>query len=222
MQTVVSGNPNLSAEKVTALEAGYRTQWSPHLSTDIAVYSNNYNNLTQVTFVGGTPTPFFVAAAGGLPNHLILPLAFSNASTTVQTHGVEMSADWRALDWMRLEGTFTYTKINAPPWDGVNTDSARLTPRTQESLRCLMDLSEKTRLNLALRHVGALDATTAGVPAYNTADANVAYTPYKGLDISLVGQNLLGQHVEFVNSSFGNRLPNQIQSSVYAKVTWSY
>ena len=85
-----------------------------------------------------------------------------------------------------------------------------------------MDLNEKTKLNLALRHVGALDATTAGVPAYTAADANVAYTPHKGLNVTLAAQNLLGQHVEFVNNAFSNRPPSEIQRSIYAKVTWSH
>jgi iron complex outermembrane receptor protein len=210
----VSGNPNLKAETVTALEAGYRTQWNPHLSTDIAIYSNDYHNLSLSTQAG---------AATFMPaGYLFVPMTFSNATTTTQTHGLEMSADWRALDWMRLEGAFTYIKMNAPAWDQINTDYARLIPRTHESLRCLMDLNEKTKLNLALRHVGALDATTQGVPAYTAADANVAYTPRKGLNISLVGQNLLGQHVEFVNNAFSGLPPSVIQRSIYAKITWSH
>jgi len=222
VQAVVSGNSNLKAETVTALEAGYRTQWNPRLSTDIATYSNHYQDRIEAAYVGGVATPVFVAASGAIPNYLSLPIAFRNAATTISVYGLEMSADWRALDWMRLEGAFTYAKMNAPSWDGINTDYARLIPRTQESLRCLMDLNEKTKLNLALRHVGTLDATTAGVPAYNAADANVAYTPRKGLDISLVGQNLSGSHVEFVNNAFGSRLPSLIQRSIYAKVSWSH
>ena len=203
---------------MTALEAGYRTQWNPRFSTDIAVYSNEYHNRSQAFYVGGVPTP--ALAMTPVP-HLTIPIAFNNATTTTRVNGLEMSAEWRALDWMRLEGAFTYAKMNAPSWDGINTDYARLISRTQKSLRCLMDLNEKTKLNLAVRHVGALDATTAGVPAYTAADANVAYTPRKGLDFSLVALNLLGPHVEFVNNAFGNRLPSQIQRSVYAKVTWN-
>lgn len=219
VQGIQIGNPNLAAEKVTALEAGYRTQWSSRLSTDIAVYSNDYHNLIQWSFVGGAPTPVFVAASGTIPAHLVVPLISSNAIATMQSHGLEMSVDWRALDWMRLEGAFTYTKINTPPWDGINPNIAGQTPRTQESLRCLMDLSEKTRLNLALRFVGSLPATNYSVPAYTTVDANVVYTPHKGLVFSLMGQNLfLAQHAEFIASGVPQ---SQIPRSLFAKVSWS-
>lgn len=216
MQLLLSPNSNLQAEKVTALEAGYRSQWSPRLSADIAVYSNKYHNLIQWAYAGGVPAPALVMAP--VP-HLVVPMVYSNATTTTQTHGLEMSANWRILDWMRLEGAFTYTRINAPAWDGINYDFARLTPRTQESLRFLMDISEKTKLNLAVRHVGNLPAMTQGVPAYTAADANMAYTPQQGLVFSLVGQNLFSaRHAEFVNP--GNP-PSQIPRSIFAKVTWN-
>ena len=155
-------------------------------------------------------------------------MIISNATTTTQTHGLELSTDWRALDWMRLEGTFTYTRLNTPPWDSINSDTAGLTPRTQGTLRCLMDLTEKTKLNLSLRHIGnlpthnaALPAPTSYVPAYTAADANMSYTPHKGLELSLVGQNLFGQHLEYINNSLPN-IQSQIPRSVFAKVTWSH
>ncbi len=219
MQFLLSPNPNLAAEKVTALEVGYRTQWSQRLSTDIAAYSNDYHNLIQWAYAGGVPTPAPMPA-GGIPTYLLVPMIYSNATSITQTHGLEISADWRALDWMRLEGAFTYAKMNAPPWDGINFDFANLTPRTQESLRSLMDLSEKTKLNVALRHVGNLPATIQNVPAYTTVDANVAYTPHKGLVFSLVGQNMFSpQHAEFIAP--GNP-PSQIPRSIFVKVTWSH
>jgi iron complex outermembrane receptor protein len=216
VQVLLSPNQNLEAEKVTAFEVGYRTQWTPRLTLDIAAYSNKYHNLIQWAYVGGVPTPVLDMA---LVPHLTIPMIYSNASTTTQTRGLEMSANWRALDWMRLEGAYTYTRMNAPPWDGINYDFANLTPRTQESLRCLMDLSEKTKLNLAVRHVGNLSATTQSVPAYTATDANIVYTPSNGLAYSLVGQNLFSaKHAEFLAA--GNP-PSQIPRSIFAKVTWS-
>lgn len=217
VQLLLSPNPDLAAEYVTAFEAGYRTQWSPRLSSDVAVYFNDYHNLIQWAYVGGVATPAFDPAP--VP-HLTVPMIYSNATTTTQTRGLEISANWRALDWMRLEGAFTYTRMNAPPWDGINYDFASLTPRTQESLRCLMDLSEKTKLNVSLRHVGNLPATIQGVPAYTTADANVIYTQDNGLALSLVGQNLfLAKHAEFIAPGYP---PAQIPRSIFGKITWSF
>ena len=217
VQLLLSPNPDLAAEYVTAFEAGYRTQWSTRLSSDVAAYFNNYHNLIQWAYVGGVATPAFDPAP--VP-HLTVPMIYSNATTTTQTRGLEISANWRALDWMRLEGAFTYTRMNAPPWDGINYDFASLTPRTQESLRCLMDLSEKTQLNVSLRHVGNLPATIQGVPAYTTADANVIYMQDNGLAFSLVGQNLfLAKHAEFIAPGYPSA---QIPRSIFGKITWSF
>ncbi|MDD2914735.1 MAG: TonB-dependent receptor [Gallionella sp.] len=216
VQAVISGNRNLAAEKVTSLEAGYRTQWSPNLSTDIAAFVNNYHNLSQAVFVNGVATPAFVLTP---VMHLVVPMTFTNSTATTQTRGLEISADWRALDWMRLEGAYTYIRMNAPPFDGINTDSARL-PRSQESLRCLMDLNEQTKLNLAVRHIGNLPTATASVPAYTAVDANMIYTPHKGLELSVVTQNLFGQHREVSNGLFDNQT-SQIPRSIFAKITWS-
>ena len=223
---VIQGNPNLKTETVTSLEAGYRTQWNSRLSTDIAIYSNEYRNIINSS-VDGTVTPMKVIGgvsspmtAPGIPTYVYLPMTFRNGSGSTQAHGLEISTDWRALDWMRLEGAFSYAKMNSILADQTNVDSAGVLPRTQESLRSLMDLNEKTKLNIALRHVGALDASS--VPAYNAADANIAYTPYKGLNITLAAQNMLGQHVEFNSNGFSNRQPSVIQHSIYAKVTWNH
>lgn len=216
MQLLLSPNSNLAAETVTAIEAGYRAQWNPHLSTDIALFSNNYHNLIQWGYAGGAPAPVLSLAP---VMHLTLPMVYSNATSTTQTRGVEFSASWHALDWMTLEGAYTYSKMNAPPWDGINYDFARLTPRNQESLRCMMDLSSKTRLNIALRHVGNLPATTQVVPAYTTADVNLSHAPYKGWTVSLVGQNLfMARHAEFITPGYP---PSQIPRSIFAKITWS-
>jgi iron complex outermembrane receptor protein len=218
-QMTISGNPNLAAEKMTAYEAGYRTEWSVHLSSDIAAFSNHYSNLIQRGFVNPypyvDPVPVFVPVP-----HLTLPLAFTNATTTTMVNGLELSAEWRPLDWMRLNGMLTYLKMQAPPWDGVDVDAARLIPRTHESLQCRMDLNEKTKLDFTVRHVGNIPSPTQGVPAYTAVDARLGYTPHKGLEFSLVGKNLFeARHTEFSQSS--SVPPSQIPRSIYAMITWN-
>lgn len=216
IQAVISGNLNLAAEKVTAFEAGYRTLWEPRFSSDIAIFSNRYSNLIQRVLVSGTPALVMTPVA-----HLALPLTFANATTTTTTHGLELSAEWRPLDRVNLDGMLTYLKIQTPPWDGVTVDDARLIPRTQQSLRCRIDISEKTRLGFTLRHVGNIPSPSQGVPAYTAADAHLSYTPHKGLDISLVGRNLFDpQHTEFSTSA--STPASQIPRDLYIKATWSY
>ncbi len=214
MQLVIGANPDMAAEKLTAYEIGYRAQWNPRLSWDIAAFANYYRSLSQ--WSAGTPALDFSPVP-----HLTVPLAYINAGTATKTYGVEMTVDWRALDWMRLEGTYSHLFIDAPPYDGVNSDQAGLSPRNQASLRCLMDLNATTQLDLWLRHVGPLTAQTRRIDGYTSLDARLGWTPHKGLDLSLVGQNLLdSHHPEF---SEGAATPTyEIPRGVYVKATWRF
>jgi len=214
MALAIVANPDLAAEKLNAYEIGYRNQLNSHLSWDIAAFANKYSGLAQwragAPSLNFSPTPY-----------LIVPLPTLNTGTTTKTYGVEITVDWRALDWMRLEGTYTHLNIDAPPYDGANPDKAGLSPRHQASLRCLMDLNARTQLDFQLRHVSPLTAQTQRIDGYTTLDVRLGWTPYKGLDLSLVGQNLLdSQHPEFTEST--TQLTYEIPRGVYAKATWRF
>jgi iron complex outermembrane receptor protein len=219
VQATISGNPNLAAEKVIAFELGYRAQWSPRFSSDIATFINSYSNLGQFVFVGGIPTPKL--AMTPIP-HLAVPLSYANAAETTKTYGVELSTNWRLMDWMRLEGMFTYLEVEAPPKNGVN--DAIAIPRTHEMLRCLLDLSEKSKLDFIVRHVGSLPSTSQRVAAYTAVDARFSYQLHKDLELSLVGQNLFDKrHAEFASAATTLVVPpSQIPRGIYAKVIWNF
>lgn len=215
MQLMTEPNPDLQAEKLTAYEIGYRTLWTPRLSLDIAAFANRYQGLSQ--WKVGTPTPDALPA----PNSLILPFSYVNSATGTRTRGIEIVADWRVFDWIRLEGSYTYLKLIVPPPDGVNTDYSERSPSSQFALRCLMDLDAKTQLDFWLRHIGKLDARTQGVPSYTALDIRLGHAVHKGLDLSLVGQNLLDRrHAEFPDS--GSLPINYLPRGVYAKATWRF
>lgn len=212
MQLMTAPNPDLQAENLTAYEVGYRTLVTPRLSLDIAAFANRYRNLSQWTLGASTPevSPVF---------HVNVPLVYGNARSTTRTRGVEVVADWRALDWMRLEGSYTYLRMSTPESDGLNTDVAGTSPSSQYAVRCLLDLNAKTQLDFWLRHVGRLRAQTLEIPAYTSLDVRLGYAVSKGFDVSLVGQNLLDRrHAEF---SEANSIPvSYVPRGVFAKVTW--
>lgn len=214
MQLMTAPNPEQSAEKLTAYEIGYRTLLSPRLSLDIAAFSNRYRNISQWNV--GAPVLNFVPVPA-----LNVPFAYGNAAGSVSTRGVEIVADWRTLEWMRLEASYSRLQMRTPPPDGVNTDDAGNNPSKQFALRCLMDLGAKTQLDLWLRHVDGLSAASPGVPAYTALDIRLGYAASKVLDLSLVGQNLLDKrHAEFSESS---SLPiNYLPRGIYGKATWKF
>lgn len=209
-QVRITGTPNLAAERVTTMEIGYRTQWSSRFSSDIAAFSNRYTNLIIIrrgTF--SVPT-------------LTQPLFFVNSAQALTTRGLELSADWNILDWMRLSGTYTYLDI--PTFENAAIpDPAGHSPRHHGSLRARMDLNKRSKLDLALRYVGDIASATGPVSAYTAFDARFAYAPHPGLEFSLVAQNLFSpHHMEWNDATPFFPVPSEIPRSIYAKVTWRY
>ena len=204
------GDPNLAAERVTAMEIGYRTQWSSRFSSDIAAFSNRYTNLIIIrrgTF--SVPT-------------LTQPLFFVNSTQALTTRGLELSADWNILDWMRLSGTYSY--LNIPTFENAAVpDPAGHSPRHRGSLRARMDFNKRSKLDLMLRYVGDISSATGPVSAYTAFDARYAYAPRPGLEYSLVARNLFSpSHMEWRDATPFFPVPSEIPRSIYAKVTWSY
>ncbi|MDB6123716.1 MAG: hypothetical protein JWQ71_2709, partial [Pedosphaera sp.] len=56
------------------------------------------------------------------------------------------------------------------------------------------------------------------VPSYFTCDARLAWQFKNNLEISLVGQNLVGKHTEFGAAPTRQEIPR----SIYGKVTWRF
>lgn len=214
MQLMSVPDEDLQAEHLTAYELGYRTLLTSRLSLDVALFNNHYSNLSQWT-VGApvlsmTPVPY-----------LAVPFTYTNVTTATKTRGIEVVADWRPFDWLRLEGSYTYLRVTSPPPDGVNTYVAGTSPNHQYFLRWMMDLTAKTQLDLWLRHVGRLKAQDQEIPPYTELDVRLGYAVSKSLDLSLVGQNLLdNRHGEFSETS---SIPvNYIPRGIYAKATWKF
>jgi iron complex outermembrane receptor protein len=208
IQTRYYGNPGVDSEIVIAYEAGWRRQWDARLSTDLALFWNDYDHLSSAAI--GAPFPEFEPVP-----HLVLPLEANNALSG-HTYGLEIAADWRPLDDWRLQASYSYLRMNIND-SGVSEGSD---PRHQFSLLSSMQLSPQTELNLWLRYVDELP--TLQIPAYTTLDARLAWSPDPGLTFSLVGQNLLDdRHAEYFSSSLGPVL-GEIERSVYLKALWRF
>ena len=209
-QVRLTGDPNLGAERVTAMELGYRKQWSNRFSSDIAAFSNRYTDLIIIK-----------QGAFNFPT-LTLPTFFATSNQALTTRGVELAADWNLLDWMRLSGAYTYLDI--PVFENAAVpDPAGHSPRHHGSLRARMDLNKRNQLDLTLRYVGELPSAKGPVSAYTAFDARFAYAPHPGLEVALVAQNLFSpRHMEWNDATPFFPVPSEIPRSIYAKVTWRY
>lgn len=212
LQLLALPNPDLKAEKVVAVEIGYRTQWSERFSTDLTVFSNHYTDL--IMFRRGAFNPL----------NLSQGFVWSNFSNEVATRGLEVAADWHVLDWMRLSGNYTHLKMELPH-DVNNVDTAGLSPRHRGAVRWQMDVGEQVKLDLTMRHVGRLSAVDRAVPGYTAFDARLAYEPVSGMELSVAAQNLFApKHLEYRDSpaigliDFAAEVPR----SIYGKWVWRF
>lgn len=215
-QVLAMPNPDLKAEKIFAAEIGYRTQWTNQFSTDLAAFSNHYTDL--ILFRRGA------VDASAFPVMLTQPMIWYNNPHEVDTRGIELTADWQALNWMRFIGNYSYLKMEVP-YDPDNSDIAGLSPRHHGSLRWQMDLTEQFQFDLTMRRVGRLSAVNQTIPAYTTFDARLAYQPYSGIELSFVAQNLLSpRHAEYreVSAPSLSDLAAQVPRSLYGKISVNF
>jgi iron complex outermembrane receptor protein len=107
-----------------------------------------------------------------------------------------------------------------------NTESLLLTEGKSADhsagLRSNVNLPYDLEFDQALYYVDDLNPdSTTHIPDYLRLDLRLGWTPIEGMDVSLVGQNLLDPvHPEF--SGFLYNPDAQIGRSVYGKVTWRF
>lgn len=199
------GNPDFESEDVIAYELGYRVRPMENLSIDVAGFYNAYDSLRSVT-----PT----APAG-------IPFILSNEREG-ESWGTEISVRYQAADWWHLCGSYTFLEDNlsfrAIPAiaGGISTEAND--PEQMASLRSTVTLPHRIEFDQVLRYVDELP--NPHVPAYLELDLRLAWRPKPGLELSLVGMNLLDSaHPEFNGGTF---LQPEVERSVYAKVTWLF
>ncbi len=208
---------NLGAERLTAYEVGYRSEFADAFSLDLTGFVHHYKELET--------SSYDIANAGvgdcGGNSCLLLPIVLGNGFSARET-GVEVAADWRVVDWWRLQSSYsrTWLKYGLPDDSNHAFDAS---PRTLLSLRSSMDIAG-THLDLWLRHVGERVATGASpfIPEYTTLDSALSWNLPFNFDVSLVGKDLLDkQHLEFVSDGVSSQ-PLTVDRSAYVKITWTY
>ncbi|MFI3190347.1 TonB-dependent receptor [Crenothrix sp. D3] len=207
------GNPNYRSEEVIAYEAGYRTTFSQSVSLDITGFYNDYRDLRNSPL--GTPTfnGFYITQ----------PLNVTN-TLHGKTYGIEIATVWQMLDWWRWDANYSWLHTQLHK-DGISDPNTAISPQQHASLRGALSPHQDVDLDFWFRYVdsnftvGSLGDTT--VKAYVTLDLRAAWRPYKGIELSLVGQNLAAQkHLEYLGET--QVLPTAINRGLYGKISWSF
>ena len=219
------GNTGFQSEEVIAYELGYRAQATAKLSLDAALFYNVYDDL-----VAGLPTGVVTAPP---PPIFVQVTRFNRLEG--ETYGVELAATWQVTDWWKLYGAYTWLQMNLHSKTDGLTPAARaalaaqeagsegVSARNQVYLWSSFDLPHHVDFDLIGRYVDSLPGSPPGIKSYVALDARLAWKPRDHVEISVVGQNLIGdQHLELGrNISVGGPL-NEVERGVYGQVTFTW
>ena len=209
------GTEHFRAEQLFALESGYRTRPAEHVALDFALFANFYDDLRSFT-VGRA-----FAELTPLPPHAVSPIFIVNENR-VRSYGAELSLDLELAPWWMLRTSYTHLSINAHQ-TRANTDGSGPTddqdegiaPRNQLWLRSSMNLPFNLSLDLMGRYVGRLPASR--VRRYTEADLRLAWLSGSGMEVALVGHNLLhSEHAEYTFTG------SAIERDVFLQLSWRF
>ncbi len=211
----IRGNRDFDSEELIACELGYRVLPVDRLSVDVAGFYNDYDNLR--TLEPGTPFP-----EGSPPaTYLVVPF-FTFNKMRGKTYGIELVANWQVLDRWRLQAAYAYLqmqlRLDKDSYDtmSMSENAEDESPHHQLSLRSSMDLPKDLELDLCVRYVDNLP--NLDIESYITIDAHLGWKPYKKLELSIVGQNLLDSHHPEFTPEFIDSSPTEVERSVYGKI----
>jgi iron complex outermembrane receptor protein len=209
---LATGNRQLDPESLLAYEVGFRADLSQSLAVDISTFYNLYHGI----IFPSRGTPFRDGT------QVTVPLNLTNANK-YQSSGAELALQWQPYQWWTLKGGYAYIHFTGA---GVDDSLAiRATPAHQGTLRSMFSLRPDLDLDLWARYVAKnrypFFNGTGEIPAYLTMDLRLAWRPVVGLELSLVGQNLLDdRHLESVSDLSAAR--HEVQRTVYGKAAWAF
>jgi iron complex outermembrane receptor protein len=204
------GNPDLTAESLTAYEVGYRAQPTDDFSWDFAAFYNDYRKLIGAQSL----PPVFI------PPNLFLISQYAN-NLDGDNYGCELTSNIQLTDRWRLYGAYTLLFSHV---HGTDTFNAALqegsAPVNQYYLQSSWDLYQNVQCDLIGRFIGPVRAVA--VPSYAALDARISWRPRKYMEISIVGQNLTeGNHLEY-RDPLAALQATEVPRTVYGMITYTY
>ncbi|MEJ0100957.1 MAG: TonB-dependent receptor [Pseudomonadota bacterium] len=207
--TILKGSEDFHSEKVLAYELGWRAQASARLTTSLATFYNNYDDVRSTAITPATILPFYFQ--NGVKGH---------------TWGAEWTGALQLTDDWSLHAGYVLLqeKLRVKPGetDLTNARNEVADPQQQASLHSSLDLPRRVTLDLGLRWVDTVrnsnGQATGRVPAYLDLNANLSWHATANLELALTGANLLhDQHPEY---GFPLASRSEVERSVYAKLVW--
>ena len=198
---ILRGGPEIKSEIAKVYQLGYRGQVSPKFNFEATVFYNDYDQLrTQEV----DPSFTFITFANEMEGH---------------SHGVEIWGTYQLLpQWRVSAGVTTLSqtlKLKPGSNDFSAPDNSDKDPSHTWQLRSAYNISPNKEFDVSIRHVAELNSPN--VPSYTAIDARLGWRIRKNIELSVIGQNLLGtEHVEYGSPQFRSEIPQ----AVFFKVVW--
>jgi len=211
------GDGRMRPEQVTAYEVGLRLH--PH--DDLLFQATAFR-----MFYKGVADSYQNTAAAFVENtYLVVPVYMANVLDG-NARGVELDLTWQASSWIKLKGSFTHLRSHYMPTpinDAETRYSAYVlteqTPENRYHIGTSINLAGDVELDLNFSHWDRFNRDR--VARYNRLDARIGWNPVAGVELSLVGKNLLqATHKEDLESTL--QASTLQQQSYLFKATYRY
>lgn len=211
------GSHGFKSEDLVAYELGHRIQPAKSLSFDTSTFYNQYHNLLYGSYTG---VPFLFTNPVTHATYPIFPVLPANANSAY-SYGIEEAANWQVLENWKLSGAYTFLNLKFDHPDPFGRDFSNKQPQNQFNIRSTLLLPYNTEMDNALYYVSPLNAfntlTGVNIASYYRLDTRLAWKATDGVELSLIGQNLLrSEHTEF--SGFFFQSTEEVPRTVFANV----
>ena len=173
-------------EELLAFRAGYAT--SPGgLSFGLEAFYNVYDNVRSLDF-GEAETPAALTGGFAKPN-------LEDETFAGDVWGIEAAAGWQATDDWMLSAAYTLVAMDLRPTGGFDLSASETgagAPVHEGMLRSSMRLDRDLDLDISFRTVD--EAAGFVIGDYLEVGAELKWQPASGLELSIVGRNLLGDN----------------------------
>lgn len=198
----------MQSETLIAYEAGYRGRITDAASLSVTAYLHDYDDLRTNEFVPGRTPPIFVGN-----------------TMEGRTWGMEAWSDIDLAPWWRLSvgGSLLRKDFDLKPGsrDVARFEAAGADPSYWAKVSSTFRFSEALDLTLSARVQDDAPRLAAsgyvGVDGYAEASARLAWRVAEGLEVAVVGRNLL--HERHAEATETRR--SEIPRSVYLSLRWT-
>jgi len=207
------GNHHYDSEELVAWELGYRLNYNRVWSVDVAVFYNDYDKLrTLDPTIDPGPSPS-------------VRLPFDN-NMSGETYGLELASQWQVRPGWRLNASYSWLdmqlRLDSNSTDTASRASEDASPTSKAAIWSALDLGHNLQFDAALRYTGDIEVNGIDIDSYVEADLRIGWEARPGLELSLIGQNLLDNHHSEFLPDFISTQPTEVERSIYGRIVWSF